>query len=431
MVRPFLLPSFFLLSAIPAMNGQVTGSITTGAGYQFQSYFRLPDLEETHVPNDAWDIAFSVFGTNDAGVFINESGGSSMGQPQPVIELYQALTLDFNAVPDSAFILDYPLYNPEDNWATGALNTIRDPDNPSDYGWGLYNTGTQTIEGDMIYVVRLRNGQFRKLQVLSLANGIYTFKYARLNGADEVTATVNKTDYAGKTLAYYNLSTGELVDVEPAGGFDLVYERYITLLNIPGTMDYEPYAVTGILSGLGVEVAEADGVDPETVEYTDWADSLSARQDVIGYDWKSFSGSAWSLDPDRVYFVRTADYRVWKVHFTAFGGSTTGITSFEKTDLGIILSADGANADALKALIYPNPATDQVYLLLDGTDAAAVNGQVLAYDTYGRVVDRSTIHPGESFRVVTLSSAHWAPGLYRVCLASNGKFFTLGNVSRL
>jgi len=430
MVRTRLLTPLFLL-VIQATSAQTIQTITTGPGYQSQSYSRLADEEEVHALNGSWDIAFSVYGTEDAGVFINESGGSSMGQPQPVIELYQALTLDFSEVPDSVFILDYPVENPEDNWATGALNTLRDPDNPNDYGWGLYNPGTQSIEGDIIYVVKLRNGEFRKLQVLSLANGVYTFKYARLNGANEVTATIDKADFPGKTLAYYNLTTHATVDVEPEGGFDLAYIRYSALILNPGTGEYTPYAVTGILSGLGVEVAQADGVDPATAEYADWADSLSSRLDVIGHDWKYFSGSAWTLEPDRVYFVRTADYRVWKIHFTAFGGSTNGNTTFEKTDLGIILSADDPSADGVKAMLYPNPATDQLYLVLDTKDVLDRTARILVYDACGRAVHAQSFSAGEEFRAITLPSANWSAGLYRVCLETNGNVVSLGTVSKL
>jgi hypothetical protein len=46
-----------------------------------------------------------------------------------------------------------------------------------------------------------------------------------------VVKTINEADHAGKTLAYFSLETGNMVDVEPAsGGFDLLYERYTTKL---------------------------------------------------------------------------------------------------------------------------------------------------------------------------------------------------------
>jgi hypothetical protein len=418
-----------MLSA--ALVAQETQIITTGPGYQAQSYFRLSDGEEETVSNSAWDIAFSIYGTDDAGVFINESSGSSMGQPQPVIQLFQALTLEFNEVPDSVFILDYPLLNPEDNWATGAFNTLRNPDNPDDRGWGLFNPATQAVEGDMIYVVKLRNGQFRKLQVQSLAGGVYTFRYARLNGADEVTVTIDKADFPGQTLAYYNLTTHAVADVEPDNGFDLLYCRYIALILNPGTGGYEPYQVTGILSGLGVEVAKADGVDPETVDYADWADSLSTRLDVVGHDWKAFSGSGWALDPDRVYFVRTADDHVWKLHFTAFGGSTNGTATFEKTDLGIILSADDPDMPGLKTLLYPNPAGDVVYVVLDNTNGTAPQGHLVICDITGRIIHSQRVEGVEGLRAITVPSTNWLPGLYRVAWQYDGGVVGLGTVSKL
>jgi hypothetical protein len=70
--------------------------------------------------------------------------------------------------------------------------------------------------------------------------------------------------------------------------FDLFYGRYVASVYDPGLELDVPYNVTGILSGPGVQVAEADGVDPETVDYTDYQDSLRSELDIIGHDWKFF-----------------------------------------------------------------------------------------------------------------------------------------------
>ena len=68
----------FSLLAIHAQS-QTVQEIATGAGYQKQSFISLSAGTEKLVNNTAWDIAFTVFGQQDAGVFVNESSGSSMG----------------------------------------------------------------------------------------------------------------------------------------------------------------------------------------------------------------------------------------------------------------------------------------------------------------------------------------------------------------
>jgi hypothetical protein len=55
----------------------------------------------------------------------------------------------------------------------------------------------------------------------------------------------------------------------------------------------------------------------------------------IGSDWKSYSMSLnqWTLKSNRVYFVRDKNMSVFKIVFTGFGGTSTGILEFEKSKL--------------------------------------------------------------------------------------------------
>ena len=119
------------------------------------------------------------------------------------------------------------------------------------------------------------------------------------------------------------------------------------------------------------------------------------------------------------------------IHFTAFGGSTNGNTTFEKTDLGIILSADDPTADGVRAMLFPNPATDQLYLMLDTKVLLDQPGFIRVYDANGRAVHGQSLSTGQAFRAIPLPSANWAPGLYRVCLETKGKQLALGSVSRI
>lgn len=419
-----------LLAALAAaVSAQSIQEISTGSGYQKQSFINLSAGTETQVANTAWDIAFTVYGQQDAGIFVNESSGSSMGLPLPLVEVYDALTDNFNEEPDPASLVDYPLFNTEKSWVYGAFNERRNPDNALDFGWGEFNPQTGEVIGNWVYVVKLRNGAYRKIKVESLIGGVYTFRYANLDGTNEVVKTINKADHAGKTLAYFSLETGAVATVEPAtGGFDLLYCRYITELYEPSSMEYILYYVTGVLTGPGGKVAEADGVNPSSVEYADYQDSLRSELDVIGHDWKYFSGTAWSIDADRVFFLKTAENRVWKLHFVDFEGSFTGTAVLEKTDLGILSAVQDPVALGLEVGTYPNPFQDQITVSLDVPAALAQKVVLQVIDLQGRMVQRQSITLKEGFQVLQLPASSLASGMYLLQIQLPEQTLGLGKI---
>lgn len=402
--------------------------ISTGAGYRKQSYVNLSAGTQKQVDNTSWDIAFTVYGQQDAGVYLNESAGSSMGQPLPQAFLYDAQTNTFSDQPDPATLTDYRLLNTEKTWAYGAFNETRDPGDIFDYGWGKYNFQTNQVTGSRVYVIKLRNGQFRKIKIESLTGTTWTFRYANLDGSNEVVKTINKADHAGKTLAYFSLETGNMVDVEPAtGGFDLLYERYTTKLWDPGTQTWIDYDVAGILHGLNSQVAELDNVDPLTVTYAEAADSFKTDLDVIGHDWKYFSGTAWNIDDNKVFFLKNPDNRVWKLHFIDFEGSSTGTAILEKTNLGVVSSVTNPAAIGVQVLTYPNPVVSELLVSLDMPAELAANARLQVVDAAGRLVTQQQALR-EGFQVQQIAAGAWTPGLYVVQLAVPGNTVTLGKV---
>ncbi len=418
----------WLLLASPLF-AQTTQQISTGTGYQKQSYVNLTAGTEKQVNNTAWDIAFSVDDVQHAGIFINESAGSSMGTALPEVNVFYALTEDFSEEPTPGSLTDFQLFNTEKSWSYGGFNEIRDTTNAFDFGWGFYDDQTGQISGNAVYVIKLRNDQYLKLKVESLAGGIYTFRYANLDGTNEVTKTINKADHSGKTLAYFSFESGDVVDVEPtSGGFHLLYCRYYTPYLVPGTTDYVPYNVTGVLSGPGSQVARANGIDPATVSYTSYQDSLHSELNTIGYDWKILSGFSFVLDQDLVYFLKTADSRVWKLRFVSFGGSSTGNTTIEKTDLGIISAVNDPMAIGMQALLYPNPVQDRLAVALDVPFGLGSQAQLSVIDLLGRTVAQQQVTLNEGFQVFEMAAQTWAAGTYVLHLKLAGGEVNLGKV---
>ncbi|MBK9736199.1 MAG: T9SS type A sorting domain-containing protein [Saprospiraceae bacterium] len=414
----FTLGFFGLLTTI--VSAQQIQEINIGQGYNKQSFIKLSTGTEKLVNNDAWDLAFTAFGFQDAGIFINESSGSSMGQNLPQTELYYAQTDDFNAVIDIAAIVNEKYLNSEASWAFGAFNELRDVLNPFDFGWGSYNPSNNQVIGDKVFVFKLRNGEYRKIKIISLIGTTYTFKYAKLDGTSEVTKTINKTtDNKGQKLIFFSFLTNQTVDVLPAEGFDLMYCRYIALATDPNGTLTQQYNVTGVLTGLGVSAVKADGIDPVTVSYSEFKNDLSTRPDVIGFDWKSLVGTSWTLDQDRVFFVKTADKHVWKLRFIDFEGSSTGKTILQKTEIGDFSAAQ--DFFGIDVGIYPNPVGDQIFVAFDAKDIVSNSLAIRITDVTGKIVLHQQISKVNGFSVFEVNASDWQKGVYLISLTNAGK----------
>ncbi len=393
--------------------------ISCGPGYNKQSYIRLGDGTEKQVSNDAWDLAFTAFGFQDAGVFINESSGSSMGQNLPQTELYYANTTNFAAEINLSDITGTKYLNTELSWNFGAFNETRDTLSPFDYGWGSYNPMSQSVVGGKVYVLKLRNGQFKKIKIESLIGTTYTFRYANLDGSNELIKTLNKVvDNKGQKLMFFSFATNATVDVLPAGGFDFMYGRYISIATDPNGTIQQLYNVTGVLTGPGIQTAEADGVDPKKVTYAAYVNDFSNQTDIIGFDWKTLVGTEWALDADKVFFVKTTDSKVWKLHFFDFEGSQTGNAAFEKTDLGIFSSSE--DVLNIEAGIFPNPVQDQLYIGLDAKDLTGNNVMIQVTDVNGQMIMNQNLHPFSGFKMYDINTTTWTKGMYIVRLTSGG-----------
>ena len=407
MTTRFIALYTLLLGFFSAGFAQEIEQVSTGASYSLQAYYTLETGDVQQVTNEDWDLAFSNDGVTDAGVFLNESAAFM----QNTLALYVSDKSDWSEpITDvSVFTEEARLYNPKDNWIEGAFNSVASESDPLDYGWGFYNPQNFAVEGNKIYVVEQRSGSFLKLQIQRLVDGEYQFRYARLDGSNEVSAVVSKNDHAGKRLIFYSLRDQEVVDV-PISSADLIFKRYYAPLD-DGTGSTLQYNVTGVLLAPGTEAVVADGVDPEIVMESDYADQYSAVPTVIGHDWKEFDFSAgWQLDFDRVHFVKTREGDIYKVYFFDFEGSSTGITTLEKTYLTTVNNAEVLEENtAIK--LFPNPAQHQIQI--EGLEPGA---EVQIFDNAGQLrVKRTTKSIQEQFEIEALEQ-----GLYHLVVRQKG-----------
>lgn len=366
-------------------------------GYINESYYSLANDEQANVINTNWDIAFDLSGFGSS-VRTNEHAGT---------EVYAYTGSDWANVDTNGMVWD-SYHNSETTWSVGALDQSANSADPFDLGWGSYNVVTHQIIGSKIYIIKLSSGEYKKLMIESLISGVYTFKHADVDGQNEVTNMVTKSDHTDKNFVYYSIANDMVIDREPANNtWDIVFTKYVAELG-PGTY----YGVTGVLSNNGVHVREANGVDPATANFYDYAvDSVIS---VIGWDWKSFNMTTFSYDiaPDLSYFVEDLSGDIWHIVFTKFEGTSTGKVVFAKEKVSSASIDDLEDITSLA--VYPNPADDQTTLVFNSS-ASHVDLSIL--DLGGKVVLNETITE-KGFVTHSISLASMKAGTYFVRLTT-------------
>jgi hypothetical protein len=292
-----------------------TESISMGAGYANEIYYRLNDGLLTTVPRNNWDIAFSV-PKREAAILANSTSGVTL-KAYPVSTGWNWS----DPVDTTGFYSWTPLYNSDSTWTEGAFN-MNATGHPN-YGWGLYDINTHNLTGISLYIIKTRNGSFKKIWIMNKlsAEQQYTFRYSDLDGSNEKTVNLDLLG-SKKNFVYYSVDTDEEVDREPdKDKWDILFTKWIDKsINYP---------VTGVLQNIGVSAQESTDTDPKSVVFpaTGFLDEIS----TIGSDWKIINMDTfqYTIDETRVFYVKDLNGDVFRIKFNAFEGSTTGNLSFD------------------------------------------------------------------------------------------------------
>lgn len=354
--------------------------IDQGKNYTQSVFLDLATKKTTTVDYTTWDIAFAT-GARNVSVLINEAIQS--GADGRSIYLFSTSSKDFSNI-DTLQIQD-TLSNGDKALAAGAFNAVKDTSNAFDFGWGLYNPATHIVTGTRNFILKLRDGNYKKIRINQYNSQKYTFTYADLDGGNKVTDSITVGDYDGKSLAYYSIKNEKSLDLEPEE-WDLKFTRYSTPLEAaPG--EYLNYIVLGVLTRPGVEVVKATGIDPASVEYDEtYADSLTSDADAIGHDWKFFDRNTfqYSIVPEQVYFVKTTNNEIYKIQFWDFEGSSTGITTLKVT-LAEIETSSKRPEYITSTTLFPNPVRNQFSVNFQ-SHKLVKNAQLRIQDVIGRSV---------------------------------------------
>ncbi|KAA3637089.1 MAG: T9SS C-terminal target domain-containing protein [Bacteroidetes bacterium] len=408
-----------LILFVGVLSAQEYGQASFGPNYSEQAYFRFSDLSAENIANESWDLAFSVEGAFSVGVHYNEAVPASFTGEAPKLELYLAPVDSWDAPIDLESITD-TLYNPETSWDEGALNIVKDPENQLDFGWGVYNPVDHSVNGDKVFVIKLRDNSYRKFEVTSLISGVYTFTYAELDGSNEAVVTIDGAQF-DSPLAYFSFETGEAF-ASPAS-WDLLFSRYVTPLDAGGGQIIN-YTVAGVLTGPGTQVAVAAGVPQYEANQEDYVDAYDSKLDLIGHTWKDFDLGAfsWVIQDSLSYFVKTADEHLWKLIFIDFEGSSTGTATFEVEDLGTVDVQDPTSNVATFG-VFPNPVDDHFALSLELREQPSPFN-IYIMDVTGKVVWQSRKEGVAGLNVYEFNGLDFPAGVYSLTVDMGGRLIS-------
>lgn len=402
-----LILSAALAAIAGAANSQVivNDSVYLGAGYASNVWYSLPNDSVTASPKNNWDLAFETAQMPGVGILLNTAIGDRLyAYPKSNISGFSTV--------DTSGLSTWPArYNSDTSWTFGAFNQGW---NNFDVGWGQYDINTHVITGDSIYIVKIMTGGsavWKKIIIQDMTAGVFHFQYADLNGNNMMTVSATKNTYNTKNLFFYNMTTNAFVDREPAAAnWDLWFGQYT---DIATTLQGNPSPVTGVLTNAGLMVAKAYPV-PNKATYVDYTNQTYSKEiNRIGYDWKTFGGTGYTIKDSTVFFIKAKDGAIWKVMMTGFGGSADGKIAFSKQKL-VSASVPGVSSAVATMSVFPNPAQGQNATLVYAFDQPMTGAYVSLTDMAGRSVFSAQLDGSTGLRQQELPTAALPSGLYTV-----------------
>lgn len=405
MKRIFTIVALFSALAVVA---QTPDSVDIGTSYPNRAYYSFENGLQATIPNNNFDLAIATYPMMSSVIRINGRFG---------VQLFEYTAGDTSAwaTLDTAGIGSgtgwIRNYDSDTTWEAGAFdaNATGHPD----YGWGTYNSVTHVVTGNTLFALKTRSNQWKKVWIEELGTDmIYDVRLADLDGNNDTVIQISRAGLTSKNFVFYDLDNYSVVDTDiDKTTYELLFLAYEGEIS-PGTW----YNITGVLSNVGIQVAQVSNTHPDDADYS--GATYVNRINEIGYDWKAFSGS-WVLEDSLSYFVRTLDGDVWQIWFTGFQ-STNGRFIFNKRQVGFVsIEENGTKTAAFK--VFPNPASEVLNLVYAMNENG--NASFRIFDLSGKTVYASTLEGEKGFNnhVVNLQQLNLATGTYIAHIEMNGK----------
>lgn len=160
---------------------------------------------------------------------------------------------------------------------------------------------------------------YKKIQFETVDNNEYSFKYANLDGSNEVNYVITKNQSVSFLHFSFN-NNGETLALEPEkNSWDLLFtNHYHKFSNL--TL---PFVLTQVLTNKhnGVTVAEDNSNNFVNITLKDTANyTFTNYWDEIGYDWKirNSADNSFTIDENKSYIVKTTEGLFFKIRFIDF-----------------------------------------------------------------------------------------------------------------
>ncbi len=418
-----LLTLSFLLPLI-SVSAQQADSIEMGAGYGNDVFYSLTTGEVKKVTNNTWDLAFRTGFRSDA-IFIN-SISSSIAPRSTKLYLYPKGDKSAWGTFDTSGMSNWVEYqNTDSSWEFGAFN--RAAGAFPDFSWGVYNPVTKIVEGDSLYLLEITQGTnkfYKKIHIIDKNFGVWHFRYADVDGSNEVNDSIVASNANAKNLDYYSILTSAKLDREPDSTkyWDIVFKRYHELL-APNFDTY--YPITGVWANKDIKVAQVEKQSVTNFDYTTLAATdYKEEANTIGADWKFFDMNVfqWKLRDSVAYYFKGQNGATWRLYFTGFGGQANGKAIFNKTQLSPGLSVNPV-APVTSFGIYPNPASSTLEVAFENRDNSVKN-TLRIYNVAGQVVAEQNLDATPGFHAKAVDISSLKNGVYIVNLENGGHILT-------
>jgi hypothetical protein len=405
-----LLVSTYFMSAF----AQVTDSVSMTASYKVDVFYNLTTGKADTVSNSNWHIAFSVRNAlppsnvlRSTTIRINEGRGVMLYKSNKTWSNFD--TTNWNSWPI--------LHDNDSNWEEGAFNKIRSSSNPFDFGWGTYSMTTHHVTGSNVYLLISPVGLKKVLiQKLEYDTTWHAF-IANIDGSDSTYITFNKSQFAGKYFAYYNIASKQLLNREPSTNWHLLFTRYAPRVFLFGIDTF--YPSVGVLTNPSLLNARVAGIQKDSTTPLHY--NLSTKNfamNNIGWDWKKQpmgpQPQPWELNDSLSFFIKTGITDVAKIVFTRFDGSSTGKVVFRKTFYTAVGIKTIENNNFFFD-IYPNPATNAFNIMMPQVSRSA---HILITDITGKALHHQEITNASN---ASIDLTNFSKGLYFVQVTADGK----------
>lgn len=414
---------------------QRSDTIVMGQGYANAVYYDLQMGTKTPAPMTQWHLAHTTV-TRDNCLKINHMAG---------FEVYaypNGDNKDFATMDTAGWKSWRKFYNDIHEHEKGAFNQQNNAANMWDFSWGVYDPNTKEVTGDSLYLLVATNPGFgttymKFMPIKQLINGDFIFMAAALDGSWDLIDTMFQADGRDKSYKYYNFSSGKVQPEPNRNDWDILFTRYYAPTVPPGGGTPVMYPTVGVESKRGTRVSKITDVS-----WTDFSDfymknpskvdsaitqgnSLSVSKDLtkIGGDWKSYDNTTrvWTIQKQWVYIIESVniattgnDTSHYFLNFEDFKGSATGQVMINTFMLARI-PGSVSKINALKAEVYPNPATEALVVKLPET---RFNTSAIVVDAQGKQL-MSTELPANSDQYFRLNTQNLTPGMYTLKLQDN------------